>query len=321
MIFDEMALDESLGAILAQNVKAGTLILRKGTILEQHHLNLLQKAGIKAILAAKMEAGDISEDAAAFEIGQGLISQNIVLGPATTGRINLFASQSGLFKATPETVNRINLLDPRVSLATIHTNTRVEAGQMVATIKIIPFAIPEKLIEQLLQLVDGRSPLALLPFKAYNLSLIQTYLPSTRDSVMDKTNALMQKKAARNGSKLITEKRTPHDCQSLISTLQSLDHKSDLTIIFSASAVADAADIVPRAIANAGGEILRIGMPVDPGNLLILAKLEEKYIVVAPGSARSAQENSLDWVLDHLMAGINLCANDLGKMGVGGLLL
>ncbi|MFD1198237.1 hypothetical protein ACFQ3K_07910 [Brucella gallinifaecis] len=94
-----------------------------------------------------------------------------------------------------------------------------------------------------------------------------------------------------------------------------------MIVIFSASSVADEADIVPRAIINCGGHILRMGVPVDPGNLLILARLNGKYIVVAPGSARSARENSLDWILDRLMVGMELDAGELGQMGVGGLLI
>ncbi len=64
-----------------------------------------------------------------------------------------------------------------------------------------------------------------------------------------------------------------------------------------------------------------IGIPVDPGNLLVLGRIGSKYIIAAPGSARSARENSFDGVLDRLMAGMELDAADLARMGVGGLLL
>ena len=40
-----------------------------------------------------------------------------------------------------------------------------------------------------------------------------------------------------------------------------------------------------------------LGMPVDPGNLLLLGELDGKPVIGAPGCARSPKENGFDWVL------------------------
>jgi molybdenum cofactor cytidylyltransferase len=67
--------------------------------------------------------------------------------------------------------------------------------------------------------------------------------------------------------------------------------------------------------------VIRVGMPVDPGNLLVLGESQGKTVIGAPGCARSPRENGFDWILDRILAGIDVGADDFSKMGVGGLLM
>jgi len=321
MIFADLPLDDAEGAVLAYAVTAGALVLRKGTVLNSEYCVALQQAGLTSVLAARFEPGDIGEDEAAQAIGTTLASATIHTGAATTGRINLFASADGVFCVDPSRIDAVNAHDARISLATIRNHMRVEAGQMVATVKIIPFAVPKSLVDDICPLLDGDRAIEVKAFRPLRIGLIQSRLPSIRETVLDKTRELMEKRAARNSGILIVEKRVAHETEALGSAIADLSSDCDILVIFSASAVADATDIVPRSILQSGGQILRVGMPVDPGNLLVLGKRDGKYIVAAPGSARSMRENSLDWVLDRLMAGMDLSSKDLSRMGVGGLLL
>ena len=321
MMFTDLPLDEAEGAVLAYAVTAGALTLRKGSVLTREHCSVLQQAGLASVLAARFEPGDIGEDEAAQAIGATLASKSIHTGAATTGRINLFASFDGVFCVSASMIDAVNAHDARISLATIRNHRRVEAGQMVATVKIIPFAVPKTLVDDICPLLAGDRAIEVKAFRPLRIGLIQSRLPSIRETVLDKTRKLMEKRVARNGGTLIVERRVAHETEALASAIAELSSGCDILVIFSASAVADATDIVPRSILHSGGEILRIGMPVDPGNLLVLGKRDGRYIVAAPGSARSMRENSLDWVLDRLMAGIDLNSTDLSRMGVGGLLL
>ncbi|ACD71598.1 molybdopterin biosynthesis enzyme [Brucella abortus S19] len=321
MIFGELPLDRAEDAILAHTINIDALSLRKGTVLARSDIAALRQAGIDRVLAARLESGDIGEDVAALAIGRLLAGNGIEPGPATIGRVNLFASPDGVFCTDTAGIDAINMHDPRISVATIRNHARVEAGQMVATIKIIPFAVPGVLIEEIRAVVHGRPLLQVEKFRNMQVGLIQSRLPSIRETVLDRTLELMHKRVTRNGGAVVTQERVAHHDEALATAIAKVGSACDLIVIFSASAVADEADIVPRAIRRAGGEILRIGMPVDPGNLLVLGKMGRKYIIAAPGSARSARENSLDRVLDRLMAGMELDATHLARMGVGGLLL
>ncbi|MDT6939888.1 molybdopterin-binding protein [Brucella pseudogrignonensis] len=319
MIFGNWPIEETEGAVLGYAIAAGSHNFRKGTLLTSDHIAVLKHHGLTHIFAARLEKDDLGENEAALAVGKLLISENLNAGPSIAGRVNLFAQHAGLFHANVSDIDAINLLDPRISIATLHNNCRVERGQMVATVKIIPFAIPKVLIEKL----QGHQSKAIdvRPFRATRIGLIQSRLPSIRETIFEKTKNLISSRVERNQGSVSVEHRVAHEQTALSSSIREVAKDCDIILIFSASSIADEADIVPRAIINCGGEILRMGVPVDPGNLLVLAKLGDKYIVVAPGSARSARENSLDWILDRLMAGMQLSANDLGRMGVGGLVL
>ncbi|PWL19405.1 molybdopterin biosynthesis enzyme [Falsochrobactrum shanghaiense] len=321
MIFREWPLEEAEGTIIANSLVAEPYHLRKGTVLESGHLEAMRRAGMAHVLAAKLETDDMGENDAAAAIGRLLVSGNIESGVATTGRINLFAQKSGVFCADIAGVDAINMLDERISVASLHNHNRVEGGQMVATVKIIPFAVPKSLIDEIYNRCGERAMFDVKAFQATRIGLIQSRLPAIRETVLAKTQTLIARRAERNGGRVCAERRVAHESTALATAIAELAKISDLLVIFSASAVADEADIVPRAIIQAGGEILRIGVPVDPGNLLSVGKCAGKYVVVAPGSARSARESSLDRIIDRLMAGIELQSADLARMGVGGLLL
>jgi molybdenum cofactor cytidylyltransferase len=94
-----------------------------------------------------------------------------------------------------------------------------------------------------------------------------------------------------------------------------------LVIVFGASAIADRRDVIPAAITEIGGAIEHFGMPVDPGNLLLIGNAGGVPVLGAPGCARSPVENGFDWVLMRLLAGLRVNRSDLTGMGVGGLLM
>lgn len=321
MIFGTFPVAQAEGTILAHSVRAGPHQFKKGRRLTKDDIEQLQRAGVRDVLAARLECDDLSEDDAARKIAQALITQHVEIADATTGRVNIFASTSGIFSVDATMINAINGIDHAVTLASLHNHVRVRAGQMLATVKIIPFAVAQPTIQQITAIATTKTTFAVQPFLASRVGLVQTMLPSIRTSVLDKTRDVTAARIIRNEGHLVSEVRVPHEVPPLAQALSQMAETCDLIIIFGASAVADPFDVLPQAIIHAGGIVERIGMPVDPGNLLVIGKLAEKTIIGAPGSARGPKLNGLDWILNRAMAGIDVTPADLGSMGVGGLLL
>jgi len=120
----------------------------------------------------------------------------------------------------------------------------------------------------------------------------------------------------------MTERRVPHDEAALAAAVKELlGLGAELVIVFGASAIADRRDVIPAAVTAVGGAIEHFGMPVDPGNLLLIGNAGGVPILGAPGCARSPVENGFDWVLTRLLAGLKVTRSELMVMGVGGLLM
>src|SRR3954452_17864436 len=124
------------------------------------------------------------------------------------------------------------------------------------------------------------------------------------------------------GASIVAERRGPHDERGLAEAIQGvLAAAAEMPIVFGASAIADRRDVIPSAVTAVGGTIEHFGMPVDPGNLMLVADLGGRPLLGAPGCARSPKENGFDWILARLLAGLPVTREDITGMGVGGLLM
>ncbi len=321
MRFGSVPVETAEGAILAHATFAGQKRLRKAHVLAADDIAALKEAGVSTIVVAILEPGDAGEDEAAERIARGLITSGVDVKPAATGRVNLHARAAGVFLADKALIDAVNAVDPAVTVATLPRYAAVEKGQMVATVKIIPFAVSGALVERVAALSAANEAFSVSPFRARRLGIVQTVLPGVKESVLDKTVRVTEARLARSGSRVAGERRTRHDAADVASAIVDLAAESDMIVIFGASAMSDPDDVVPAAIQAAGGEVLRAGMPVDPGNLIVLGALDGKAVLGAPGCARSPKENGFDWVLDRLVADVPVTAGDIAGMGVGGLLM
>jgi len=321
MKFGDFQLSEVQGAILAHSLNLPTgEKLKKGIVIEDHHLVLLRENKIQSVIAAVPEDGDVLENDAATQIAEALNHPSLRFDEASTGRVNIFARENGLFRVSGKAIDAINTLDPGITLATLHDKSEVNAGRMVATIKIIPYGLAGKTLEAI-HALSLKGTLQVDGFSSARIGLIQTILDGTKPSVLDKTRRMLERRLELSGSVVVRECRTGHTITEVSDAIAELNGKSDLIIVFGASANSDVEDVVPAGLVSAGGEVIRFGMPVDPGNLLVIGEIGKIPVIGAPGCARSPAENGFDWVLQQVLAGSSPAKIDIAGMGVGGLLM
>ncbi len=321
MIFGPTSLDDAKGAILAHTMRLPGKVLKKGTVLEETALAALREAGKREVIAARLEAGDVPEDEAADRIANLLMAPLVARSRASTGRVNLFAESAGLFTVDAGLVDRINQVDESITIATLPNRSVVGAKEMLATIKVIPFAVPGAVLGVIEALAKGRSPITVQPFRQLRVGLVLTELPGLKESVMEgAVEATTARVTALMGTMLPVE-RVRHEEAPVADALTRLRKAgAQLLLIAGASAVVDRRDVGPAAILRAGGAIEHFGMPVDPGNLICLGRVGDVPALVLPGCARSPKLNGFDWVLQRIFAGQRVTARDVMGMGVGGLL-
>jgi molybdenum cofactor cytidylyltransferase len=321
MRFGEIATREAEGAVLAHSIKTPERVLRKGRVLNAADVAALAEAGIERIVAAQPEADELSEDAAAELLARAVAGRHVTTAKPFTGRANLHAEARGLCVVDRARLDAFNLVDEAVTLATLPPYSIVEPKQMVATIKIVPFAAPKDLVERCAAIAAAAPLVEVAPFRALRAALVQTRLPGFKESILDKTVEVTRGRLAALGSELVSERRAAHRVEDLAPAIAAAAaEKPDLLLVAGASAIIDRRDVIPAAFEACGGTIEHFGMPVDPGNLILLARLDGKPALGLPGCSRSPKENGFDWVLQRLAAGLDVTREDVMRMGAGGLL-
>ena len=320
MKFGDTPLDEAVGAILAHSVRTGSVTFKKGRVLAAADIDALRDAKIASIVAARLEADDVGEDEAAARIAKAVAGENLEISAAFTGRVNLYAETAGLVDYDPLQLDQINMVDESATVALLPPFAPVVPRQMVATVKIIPFAAPDVVVSSCEMLAqDGLVQVA--PYRARPVGLVQTSLPGTKDKVLDKTSQVLGARIEALSGNIKAERRCNHTTDAIRTEIDALlADGCEMVLVAGASAITDRRDVIPAAIVASGGTVDHFGMPVDPGNLMLLGYTGRVPVLGLPGCARSPKLNGVDWVLQRLFADIAITGQDVMAMGPGGLL-
>ncbi len=340
---------EAIGAVLVHTTRAGGRTIAKGTTLLAADVEALAAAGVTEVICARIEKDELDEDTAAAAIAAALVRELTrvdldelafeILGSTTgiglrvdaekTGRANVRAACDGLFVVDEAAITRANSIDEAITVATLPDASPVRAGEIVATVKIIPFAVKARDVHAACEAVrstdvtrQARSPAirvaAWVPRRA---GVVLTQFPSTVPAILDRATAALRTRLARLDSELVADIRVPHEAEAVTHAIGALVAEGcDPVMVLGASAIMDRRDVVPEALRRAGGEVTRFGMPVDPGNLLMLGTIGDATFIGLPGCARSLARSGFDWVLERVVAGLPIAAASIAKLGVGGLL-
>jgi molybdenum cofactor cytidylyltransferase len=322
MIFGTCSLDEAVNSVLAHSMATGNRTLKKGHVLTPADITELKSAGYKSVVVARFEPGDIGEDKAAYALANAVTTENLAVDTAFTGRCNLRSQASGVLIVNHDGINSINHNHESMTIATLAPYSVVESKQLVATIKCIPFAINDETLQACLSIANYHEPvLKIAQFQKLSIGFIQTLLSGTGENILEKTTKVLTHRVERLQSHIHDEIRCGHTQAEVAKAVTSLVEKAvDMIVIACASAIVDRKDVIPAGIEQAGGAILHFGMPVDPGNLLLLAEYKNIPVLGMPGCARSIKKNGFDMVLERLVAGIPVTPGDIMQMGIGGLL-
>ncbi|MFN4153598.1 MAG: molybdopterin-binding protein [Paracoccaceae bacterium] len=320
MIFAELPLDQAEGAVLAHSVMGAEARLRKGVVLGAGELAQLRAAGVSRVMVARLEPGDVDEDSAATRLAQALVPDPVTVGlgltTAFTGRVNLNATGPGVVELDAAAIHALNAVDPSITLATLAPFTRVEAGTLAGTVKIISYGVREADLARACAL--ARKAIRVRPVVLADASLILTEVPGLPEKLAVKGREAVEARLRALGMRLADCVTVGHDEAAIVAALGAAT--GAMVLILTGSATSDLYDTAPQALRRAGGQVARFGMPVDPGNLLFHGRIGTRPVIGLPGCARSPALNGADWVLERLACGLVLHDADVAAMGVGGLL-
>ena len=223
MKFGPVPVDSAAGATLAHSQTLGGIRYRKGRVLSADDVAALAAAGVGAVTVAQLEPGDINENDAARRLGEIAAGDNIRVGIANTGRVNLFAANDGLVDFDPARIEAVNAIDEGITVATMRPCDRVATNQIAATIKIIPFAVAESdLAAAEAQAGNNGGLINLRPFQPHHVALLQTTLPGTQAKVLEKTSTVIETRVSDLGSTLTSDRHSEHDAGAVAAALQDI---------------------------------------------------------------------------------------------------
>ncbi|MHA3913311.1 NTP transferase domain-containing protein [Halovulum sp. GXIMD14793] len=320
MRFGPVPIPDARGAILAHSVRAGDAVLRKGRVVCEADIAALLDAGVQQVVVARPGPDEVGEDDAALALAQRLCPaprEDLTLSDAFGGRVNLLAAKAGVMRVDAGAINALNQIGPGITLATLPNYARVEPGSMLATFKIIPYAVPEIALDRACGVLSTDT-VRVHPVMIRQADIVLTRTPGFSDALLKKGETVLRDRLATLGVAVGTVQVVPHEVGAVAEAL--LGCNAPLILILGASATSDAADVCPAGVVAAGGKLIRFGMPVDPGNLLFLGQRGSAQVIGLPGCARSPALNGADWVLQRLVCGLEVSSEDIAAMGVGGLL-
>jgi molybdenum cofactor cytidylyltransferase len=325
--FGPVPLAEAEGKLLGHNVTGadGALALRKGRPLTAADVALLGSLGRTSVYVAEPGPADVGEDEAARRVARCAMGPGLRLVGPSSGRANLVATTLGVLRVDASRLLRLNEVEG-FAVATLPGDRPARDGQVVATVKVLPFALPEEAVRRGEAVGGEGGPLlSVAPLVDRAVVLLLCGSPSARERVARDFEPPLRARMGALGSTVRSLEFVPLEDEkgeeALAEALRrQVEEGAELLLLAGETAIVDRHDIAPRAIERAGGEVVAFGAPVDPGQLLLLAYFGNVPLVAAPGCARSAKENVLDLVLPRLLAGDRLGRADLVGLGHGGLL-
>lgn len=325
MYIARVSLDQAAGHLLLHNVvdTEGRRLVRKGVQLTSEHIARLRQVGLEEVEVAVLEPGDVQEDEAARRLASALQTPELFLTWGVGGRANLHSEVLGVLYVDVGRLQALNQL-PGITLATLpqHSVVRPERrhGQ-VATLKVIPYAVPEPVLVEATHIAAGRPGiLEVRPLRTYTVALLITGHPAALPRLRAQFEPAVRQRLQELGSRLATVTTVEHAEKALRERAAHLLAGHDMLVVTGQTSVMDLNDLTLRVLRAAGAEVVVHGAPVDPGNLLALAYLGPKPILCAPGCARSLARNVVDLVLPRLLVGERLTREDVACLGLGGLL-
>lgn len=322
MRVEKVSINKAVGHILLHNQAGpdGRRVFRKGHLLTGDDLPRLQSLGREQVYVAILDDDDIAEDEAARRLGNIIGGDKIKTSNASTGRVNLSAATAGLFKVNVDALLAFNNR-PGITLGTIPNNSLVQPNKTVGTIKIIPYSVPQAMLAEA-EAIAAKTPLVdVNPFVVQQAALITTGSPEAKEKVVNSFTPPLKERLAAYNTEMLEGPYVAEDEAEISQAIQwALNSGVKMILIAGETSIMDTDDITPRAIKAAGGEIVHHGVPVEPGNLLLLAYYGDIPIVGAPGCARSKSYNVIDMLLPRLAAGERLTRRDLIEWGHGGYL-
>lgn len=295
------------------------VVFKRNHIIKESDIEKLKDLGKEHIYVGELEEHQVHEEDAILELAPLIVGENIEYKKPSEGKISLKASSDGLFVIDSKGLQDINLVGD-YTLATIPNYYKVRKGQNLVGARIVPLFTDREIVDKAKNIAENHKYIfQVKKFENLKVGIIITGDEVYYGRIQDKFEKVLRRKLSDYDCEILDVKFCPDDLEKIQEALDFyLENDADL-VIFTGGMSVDPDDLTPTAIRNSKAEMIFQGVPIQPGNMLTVGKLENTYLVGVPGASINAPITSFDILLPRLFAKVEIKREDFMKMGEGGL--
>lgn len=323
MAIKKVPVEEAVGMVIAHDM---TQIIpeefkgarfQKGDVIDSEDISTLKDMGKEHIYVLSLKEGTIHEDDAAYRIAKKIVDKNINLSEPTEGKITLTADQKGVLKVDKGLLLEVNSIE-EILITSSHNNIFLQAGDSLAGVRINPLTIEENKLQQFEDILGNQNIFKLESFINKKVGVVVTGNEVYNERIEDEFVPTLQKKFKRWGGRLLDSIIVPDEVDKITEALANLKESGAEVLIVCGGMSVDPDDLTPKGIRNTGAEIIKYGVPVLPGNKLMLAYWNEIPILGLPACVIFEKITVFDLIYPRLLADEELTRGDLIELSYGG---
>ncbi|WP_297688584.1 molybdopterin-binding protein [uncultured Anaerococcus sp.] len=292
---------------------------KRGHVVKEADIEELKNIGKDHIYVGELEEDQVHEEDAISEIGPLLAGPNIEISGVSEGKINLSSKKEGLFLINRKLLRAINEIGD-YTITCKNSYIRVEPGDKLVGARIVPLWTDKWQVEKAKEILSAGPVFEVKEFKTLKVGCIITGDEVYYGRIKDAFRPVLEEKLSHFDAQILGFEFLPDDEERLVETYKKFKEAGADLVIFTGGMSVDPDDITPRAMRNTGAELIVQGIPMQPGNMLTLAKDDKTYLMGVPGASIHSKITSFDFFLPRIFAGLDLKKEDFLEMAEGGLL-
>ncbi len=338
---EKIRTEDAVGRSLSHDVTAmypgfkGALF-KRGHVIKQEDIKTLLDIGKKNVYvdeasftaeegqAKEADAGAVTsamlhEDDCALRLaGMAKISGAHYEGPSE-GKVLLISDMRGMLRVNVSLLKQINNIAD-ITIASLPDHSRVEEGDRLASMRIVPLFTEEERIREAEGLCEKNPPLfSLHPYKELHAGLIITGSEIYNGRIKDRFEPVIREKLSHFPGDIKGVRLCDDDMDMIEGAAGELMEEGADFLVFTGGMSVDPDDLTPGAVRRLGAEIISYGVPAQPGNMTLVAYLSDIPVIGVPGAAISLPATVFDVLLPQIYTGLRLTKQDMINLSDGGL--
>ena len=291
---------------------------KRGHVITEEDIPKLLDIGKRTVFIWEENAGEIHEEEAALRMAaMAPVDAAHYTGPSE-GKMQLMADIRGMFRVNTELLKKINSIGD-ITITTLPDHYPVEKGARIVSMRIVPLVTKEEQILEAEKLCKNEKLFDLIAYKEKKIGVIITGSEVYSGRIQDKFEPVVRAKMKHYPSQILGVSICDDDLNMIVECAQKYLEQGADFLIFTGGMSVDPDDLTPTAIRKLGAEIITHGVPSQPGNMTLVAYLENTAILGVPGAAISLPTTMFDALLPQIFAEVKFTKKDLINLGEGGL--